>query len=267
MNSERIRSRYALAAVALLVAACSSSGGTAAPAASAAAPPSAAASTAAGSPAASGGGAAAGAYIPIVSKGFQHQFWQAVKLGAESKASELGVTVNFEGPETETQVDKQLEMLQAELDKNPAALCFAALDSQAATPLLEQFQEKGIPVIAFDSGVDSDIPITTAATDNTKAAGMAADKMGELIGGSGKVGLIVHDQTSRTGIERRDGFLNEMKAKYPNVEIIGPQYGRRPAQGDGPGQGDDPGEPRHQGLLRFQRRRGDRRGERREGAQ
>ena len=227
MNSERIRSRYALAAVALLVAACSSSGGgTAAPAASAAAPPTAAASTAAGSPAASGGGgAAAGAYIPIVSKGFQHQFWQAVKQGAESKATELGVTVNFEGPETETQVDKQLEMLQAELDKNPAALCFAALDSQAATPLLEQFQEKSIPVIAFDSGVDSDIPVTTAATDNIKAAGEAADQMGELIGGSGKVGVIVHDQTSRTGIDRRDGFINEMKAKYPDVEIIGPQYG------------------------------------------
>jgi ribose transport system substrate-binding protein len=67
--------------------------------------------------------------------------------------------------------------------------------------------------------------VTTAATDNIKAAGTAADKLGELIGGSGKVGLIVHDQTSRTGIDRRDGFLQEMKAKYPNVQIIGPQYG------------------------------------------
>ena len=220
MNSRRFRSGAVYAVVAVLIAACSSTtGGT----------PSPAASTGGGAsaPAASAGGAASAGttYIPIVSKGFQHQFWQAVKQGAESKATELGVTVNFEGPETETQVDKQLEMLQAELNKNPAALCFAALDSQAATPLLEQFQEKSIPVIAFDSGVDSDIPITTAATDNTKAAGMAADKMGELIGGSGKVGLVVHDQTSRTGIERRDGFLNEMKAKYPDVEIIGPQYG------------------------------------------
>jgi ribose transport system substrate-binding protein len=92
-------------------------------------------------------------------------------------------------------------------------------------PLLQQFKDKNIPVIGFDSGVDSDIPVTTAATDNIKAAGTAADKLGELIGGSGKVGLIVHDQTSRTGIDRRDGFVNEMKAKFPNVEIIGPQYG------------------------------------------
>jgi ribose transport system substrate-binding protein len=200
-----------LGAAALVVGACGSSGSSA---------------SAGGSAAASGGASgAAGAYIPIVSKGFQHQFWQAVKKGAEDEAKAQGVTVNFEGPEKESQVDKQMEMLQAEFDKHPQAVCFAALDSKAATPLLQKFKDANIPVIGFDSGVDSDIPVTTAATDNSKAAGTAADKLGEAIGGSGKVGVIVHDQTSRTGIDRRDGFINEMKAKYPNVEIIGPQYG------------------------------------------
>ena len=216
MNSERIRSGVAFAVMALLIAACSSGGGGTSPAATSGA-------TAGGSAAASGGGEKP--YIPIVSKGFQHQFWQAVKKGAEEQATKLNVTVNFEGPENESQVDKQMEMLQAELDKNPAAVCFAALDSQAAVPLLQKFKDKNIPVIGFDSGVDSDIPVTTAATDNLKAAGTAADKLGELIGGSGKVGVIVHDQTSRTGIDRRDGFIDEMKAKFPNVQIIGPQYG------------------------------------------
>jgi ribose transport system substrate-binding protein len=174
--------------------------------------------------AASGGGTAK-SYIPVVSKGFQHQFWQAVKKGAEQEAAKENVTVNFEGPENESQVDKQMEMLQAEYDKHPAAVCFAALDSQAAIPLLQKFKDAKIPVIGFDSGVDSDIPVTTAATDNIAAAGTAADKLADAIGGSGKVGLIVHDQTSRTGIDRRDGFLKEMKSKYPNVQIIGPQYG------------------------------------------
>ena len=164
-------------------------------------------------------------YVPIVSKGFQHQFWLAVKAGAEEQAAELNMEVNFIGPESESQVDKQMEMLQAEYDKSPDAVCFAALDSQAATPLLEQMQADGIPVIAFDSGVDSDIPVTTAATDNVAAAALAADKMAELIGGSGKVGVIVHDQTSRTGIDRSEGFVNRMAEMYPDIEIIGPQYG------------------------------------------
>ena len=89
-------------------------------------------------------------YIAVISKGFQHQFWQAVKAGAEKAATDYNVTITFEGPETEAMVDKQVEMVQAALDKNPAALCLAALDTQALTPLLERAQSEGIPVVGFD---------------------------------------------------------------------------------------------------------------------
>lgn len=164
-------------------------------------------------------------YIPLISKGFQHQFWQAVKAGADKAAAEFGVQVTFEGPDTEAQVDRQIDMLAAALAKNPAAIGFAALDSQAAIPLLQQAKDRNIPVVAFDSGVDSDIPVTTASTDNVAAAALAADKMAELIGGEGKIALVVHDQTSRTGIDRRDGFVNRMKESHPNIEIVDIQYG------------------------------------------
>jgi ribose transport system substrate-binding protein len=202
-----------LGATVLIVGACSTAG-----------------SSAGGSAAASAGASAAAAagekpYIPVISKGFQHQFWQAVKQGAEAEATKEDVTITFEGPENESQVDKQLEMLQAALDKHPQAICLAALDSKAAIPLLEKAQQANIPIVGFDSGVDSDIPVATAATDNIAAAALAADKMAEAIGSSGKVGVIVHDQTSRTGIDRRDGFVNRMAEKYPDIEIIGPQYG------------------------------------------
>jgi ribose transport system substrate-binding protein len=174
---------------------------------------------------AAGGDTTAKPYIPVISKGFQHQFWQAVKAGSEKAAKDYNVDITFEGPESESQVDKQIEMLQAALDKKPAAICLAALDSKAAIPLLEKAKAAGIPVIGFDSGVDSDIPVTTAATDNIGAAALAADKMVELIGGSGEVAIIAHDQTSRTGIDRVKGFTDQVKAKYPNVTIVDTQYG------------------------------------------
>lgn len=165
-------------------------------------------------------------YIPLVSKGFQHQFWQAVKSGAEQAAEEYGVTITFEGPDNETMVDRQIDMLAAALANNPKAIGFAALDSQAAIPLLKQADEKGIPIIAFDSGVDSDIPVSTATTDNQAAAALAADKMAEMIGGKGKVAVVAHDQTSRTGIDRRDGFVNRIAEKYPDIEVVTVQYGQ-----------------------------------------
>ncbi|MFL6664731.1 MAG: ABC transporter substrate-binding protein [Rhizobacter sp.] len=163
-------------------------------------------------------------YIPLISKGFQHQFWQAVKSGAEKAAKDYNVKVSFEGPETEAMVDKQIDMLSAALAKNPKALGFAALDSKAAIPLLKKAQAAKIPVIAFDSGVDSDIPVTTATTDNKAAAALAADKLAAAIGKAGEVAVVAHDQTSRTGVDRRDGFLERMKT-YPNVKIVSVQYG------------------------------------------
>jgi ribose transport system substrate-binding protein len=113
------------------------------------------------------------AYIPLISKGFQHQFWQAVKAGAEQAAKEQKVRITFEGPETEAMVDKQIDMLSAALAKKPQAIGIAALDSKAAIPLLKRAQNNKIPIIAFDSGVDSDIPLTTCSTDNLAAAALA----------------------------------------------------------------------------------------------
>ena len=164
-------------------------------------------------------------YVAIVSKGFQHQFWQAVKQGAEEEAERQGVRITFEGPAAETEVEEQITMLTNVLAKKPDAIGFAALDSQAAAPLLEQAEGEGIPVIAFDSGVESDIPVTTAATDNLAAAAEAAKHMSELVGGSGQVAMIVHDQTSLTGQQRRDGFIDWMEANAPDIELLPVQYG------------------------------------------
>lgn len=164
-------------------------------------------------------------YIPVVSKGFQHQFWQAVKAGADQAAKDYKVRITFEGPETEAMVDRQIDMLAAALAKKPAAIGFAALDSKAAIPLLRKAQAAKVPVVAFDSGVDSDIPVTTTTTDNRAAASLAADKMAELIGKAGEVAVVAHDQTSRTGIDRVDGFTARMKAAYPNIKVVSVQYG------------------------------------------
>jgi len=199
MRIHRIGAAFAAAAFALTAAACG------------------------GSSDAGGGGEQP--YLAIVSKGFQHQFWQAVKQGAEQEAAKQGVRISFEGPASESEVEAQVNMLQNALGRQPDVLGFAALDSRAAAPLLQQARTSNIPVVAFDSGVDSDIPLTTAATDNKAAAAEAAKHMAEALGGTGKVGLVVHDQTSRTGQDRRDGFLEWMRTNAPGIQVLDPQYG------------------------------------------
>jgi len=170
--------------------------------------------------------------IAMVSKGFQHQFWQAVQKGAEQAAAEEGVKITFEGPESESQVDKQLEMLQAAIDRKVDAIGYASLDPKAPLPLLAKAKDAKIPVYMFDAaaGDEKDLgaegpAMGIARTDGEAAAALAADEMAKLIGDKGKVFVIVHSQTNATGVQRRDGFLNQMKAKHPGITVLAPQYG------------------------------------------
>ena len=163
--------------------------------------------------------------IALVSKGFQHQFWQAVRTGAEEAAAELGVEVTFEGPAAETEIDAQLQMLRAAIDRGPDAIGYAALDPQACVPLYEQAEEAGIPIVEFDAPCDSDYAQNLAATDSITAGALAAEHMAELIGHEGQVGIVGHSQINSTGVERRDGFVQYMEENEPDIEIVDIQYG------------------------------------------
>lgn len=177
-----------------------------------------------------GGDAGAGTgdemYIALVSKGFQHQFWQAVKAGAEEKAKELGITITFDGPAAETEVDGQLQLLQAAIDKKPAAIGFAALDPEACVPLYDTAKAANIPIAEFDAGCSgSDWGGSLSATDSKVAGALAAEHMAELIGGKGEVAIVGHSQINSTGVERRDGFVEKLEADFPDIKIVDIQYG------------------------------------------
>jgi len=164
-------------------------------------------------------------YIPLISKGFQHQFWQAVKLGAELEAAELGVEITFEGPASETEVQAQLDMFQTALDKNPDAIGYATLDPEACVSYMEQARERNIPVVQFDAGCNSDYPLNLAATDGKAAGALAAENMARLIGGEGEIGIVGHSQINQTGVERRDGFVDYLAAEFPDITVVDIQYG------------------------------------------
>jgi periplasmic binding protein/lacI transcriptional regulator len=219
-----LRSALALSSVLVLgLASCSTSGGSKnssdSPSSPVSAAPSVSSSNSANVPKGDGSKT-----IYLVSKGFQHRFWQAVKQGAEQAGKEFNYKIEFVGPDNEQATQQQLDQLKTALAQKPAAIGFAALDSGSAEPVLEEIQQAGIPMVAFDSGVDSTIPKTTVSTDNKAAAGVAAKHMSELLGGKGTVGMVCHDQTSATGKQRCEGFQEWMKTNAPDIKLLEPQY-------------------------------------------
>ncbi|MEI6895994.1 MAG: ABC transporter substrate-binding protein [Psychromonas sp.] len=163
-------------------------------------------------------------YIPVVSKGYQHEFWQTVKLGSDTAAKELGIRTSFVGPASETQVAQQVQLMEDMMARQPDAILLAALDSNALVSPVESAKSRGIEIATFDSGINSDIPKSFIATNNVKAGAAAAILLAEMIDGKGKVGIIAHVAGTQSAVERTKGFIDKVTEMYPNIELLEVQY-------------------------------------------
>ena len=171
-------------------------------------------------------------YVAIISKGFQHQFWQTVAMGANEAAAKYNVDITFDGPPSESDISTQIDMLNAALAKNPKALALAALDTESVTEQLLSAKEKGIPVIGFDSGVPNapeGTIVSTASTNNEAAGALAAEQMFAIESIKAAIaaatpeapitiGAMSQDATSASVVGRTTGFLDKMWALVSEVK-------------------------------------------------
>ncbi|MGI6687038.1 MAG: ABC transporter substrate-binding protein [Christensenellales bacterium] len=165
-----------------------------------------------------------GKFVPVLPLGVAHQFWQAVKSGAEQAAEEYGVEIVFDGPEEETMVDKQVDILRANLaNEKLGAVVMAAIDIESVRDLLEGVKAKGMPVVGFDAGVG---PVADAhcSTSNYSAGELAAENAIRLMGKEGKIGVVGHSQTVVDAVARVEGFVDYIK-NNSDIEIVDMQYG------------------------------------------
>ncbi len=164
--------------------------------------------------------AALAADYEIVSKGFQHEYWQAVLKGAQSKAAELGVEINFVGPANESAYEEQLSQLKSAINAGPKAIGLAALSTETCLDEIKAAQEAGIPIIGFDSGVPGapeGAIFANCATNNYNAGALAGEKVYEAIKdriaaaeGTVRIGVSAQDAVSESVTQRGLGFIDKI---------------------------------------------------------
>lgn len=161
--------------------------------------------------------------IAVVPKGLVHQFWLTVRAGAEQAGQEMGAAILWRGPDAETDVVEQIDIVDDMITRGVDAIVLAACDTHALIDPVKRAVDAGIPVVTIDSGLESDLPVSFVATDNIKGAQLAADKLAELIGGKGVVGQIPFVPGAATSQLREKGFQDGM-AKHPEITVLPPQY-------------------------------------------
>ena len=163
--------------------------------------------------------------IAVIPKGTSHEFWKSIHAGSIKAARELStpgteVEVIWKGPLREDDREQQIQVVEGFTSQGVNGIVLAPLDNRALVRPVEEAKRAGVPTVIIDSALDSNSIVSFVATDNRKGGMLAADRLGELLGGKGKVILLRYAEGSASTQDREAGFLQEIKQKYPNIELI-----------------------------------------------
>ena len=176
----------------------------------------------------------AGSTISMIGRGKKSAYWSAVQEGAQKAVDELNAALGYKGndkivlsysaPSSETGVDEQVNILDEELDRYPAAVGIALADASASEVQFDLATENGVPIVAFDSGTNYKDVVCMVDTDNEEAGKTAADKLCDMINDEGEVLAFIQDSTSTSSTEREKGFADAIEADHAGVSVNNVYY-------------------------------------------
>jgi ribose transport system substrate-binding protein len=171
------------------------------------------------------GSAARKPVIAVIPKGVSHFFWQTVKAGAEAAGKDLNVTIDWQGPASETDYARQLSIVEDAISRRVDGIVLAPSHGETMVPIVERAMKSGIPVTIFDSGINSQNYVSYVATDNYQGGLVAAERMAKRLNGKGRVAILGVKKGSVSTDEREDGFRQTIEKKYPDIKIVQHLYG------------------------------------------
>ena len=163
--------------------------------------------------------------IAVIPKGNADLFWQSVHAGAVKAAREKGVEVLWNGPASETDYTMQLQIVDAMVNRHVDAIALAPTDRQGLVTVVDRAADRKVPVIIFDSPVDTQRFVSQIATDNYKAGQIAAERMGKILNGKGKVVILAVKPGAASTEAREKGFEDLVHQKFPGIQILDKRFG------------------------------------------
>ena len=163
--------------------------------------------------------------IAVIPKGTTHEFWKSIHAGSLKAARELSaqgpeIEVIWKGPLREDDREQQIQVVEGFAAQGISGIVLAPLDDRALVRPVADAKRAGVPTVIIDSGLQSTDFVSFVATDNRKGGSLAAERMGQLLQGKGKVLLLRYAEGSASTNEREAGFLETMKAKFPEIELV-----------------------------------------------
>lgn len=160
--------------------------------------------------------------IAVILQTYNGSFWSDVMRGVDKaieELAELGVKCEFNGPDDSTNLQAQIEMLEAAIARDVDAIAVAPADPAAVASVMPRCEEKNIPVVTFDVNADSDWPVCLVSSDNYKLGLLAGEALGEAMGGKGLYAILNWNDGIPANGERSWGARDYIQENYPEMEL------------------------------------------------
>ena len=159
--------------------------------------------------------------VIVIPKGTTHEFWKTLHAGTLKAAENLGnVDVIWQGPQKEDDRVQQIQLVQNAIAAGVDGIVLAPLDAKALVEPVEAAASKGIPVVIFDSALESTKTVSYVATNNYNGGVLAARRLGELLKGRGKVILLRYAVGSESTEQREKGFTDTLAKDFPGISLL-----------------------------------------------
>ena len=163
--------------------------------------------------------------LAVIPQGSTHEFWKSIHAGAMKAAQDeakggVNVSIIWKGPMREDDREQQVQVVEGFVTQHVDGIVLAPFDKNALVRPVEEAKRAGIPTVVVDSGLESNDPISFVASNNYHGGELAADEMGRLLGGKGKVLALRYQEGVFSTEQREKGFIERIKAAYPSIELL-----------------------------------------------
>ncbi|WP_405896560.1 ABC transporter substrate-binding protein [Streptomyces sp. NBC_00727] len=148
---------------------------------------------------------------------------QSIKDEAQKLGVKKLLTTN-----AQSQLPKQISDIQDMLAQGAQFLIIAPLNSDGLEPALKAAAAKKVPVLTVDRKLNATACkdyVAFLGSDFVEQGKRAADAMIKATGGKGKVAILLGSSGNNVTTDRTKGFVDQLKAKAPDMEIVAQQTG------------------------------------------
>lgn len=163
--------------------------------------------------------------VAVIPKAANQEFWNTVRAGAqkateEEEKSGSHVNMYWDAPAGDDDRERQVQLVENSVSRHVSGILLAPADDNALASPVEAAANANIAVVTIDTPLNSNAVTSSISTDNDQAGRQAADCMGALLKGKGKVLVLRYLENFSQTEARESGFLEELRLRFPKIEVV-----------------------------------------------